>query len=117
MGAEELHERMLAWRGVRDKPCDRCSGSGVRTYGSTATWRGGIGGAAMTIGVCDLCWGSGSVKKPWPSHRRLTAADKLADAASQMLTMARIRPFHGGAITTLREALKEYEQTKGPNND
>jgi len=39
--------------------CTKCRGSGVRIYSSTATWRGGMGGAAMTRDVCDECWGTG----------------------------------------------------------
>lgn len=49
--------------------CLECNGSGYKLYGSTATWRGGIGGQAMTTSVCDKCWGSGSKSKPWPSWR------------------------------------------------
>jgi len=59
-------------RGVPpDDWCKDCSGTGVQLYGSTATWHGGIGGAAMTHDVCDKCWGSGSASKPWLSHRLL----------------------------------------------
>ena len=39
--------------------CEKCGGSGVHVYSSTATWMGGIGGQAMTMDVCDGCWGSG----------------------------------------------------------
>ena len=54
---------------IGDSPaCAKCSGLGTRCYGSTATWRGGVGGQALTSDVCDACWGSGSVH-PWPSHR------------------------------------------------
>lgn len=41
------------------------------TYGSTATWRGGMGGAAMTRDVCDQCWGSGDKHEPWTDLRKL----------------------------------------------
>jgi len=50
-------------------PCNKCYGLGTKMYGSTATWTGGIGGAAMTLGPCDTCWGSGLKRQPWPSHR------------------------------------------------
>lgn len=50
--------------------CPECNGSGYKLYGSTATWRGGIGGQAMTTSVCDKCWGSGSKSKTWPSWRK-----------------------------------------------
>ena len=50
--------------------CTSCSGHGKRTYGSTATWRGGLGGQMMTNGVCDGCWGSGDRHNPWPRPAR-----------------------------------------------
>lgn len=50
--------RFLEWRGV-EAPCSTCGGSGRRAYANTATWRGGIGGCAITDDVCDHCWGSG----------------------------------------------------------
>ena len=45
-----------------EEPCGTCGGiAGRRIYGSTSTWRGGIGGAAMTEDVCDKCWGTGDL--------------------------------------------------------
>ena len=70
--AFDAHLHMLQLRGV-DVPCVACRGSGVRVYGSTATWRGGIGGAAMTQDVCDRCWGSGDANRSWTDLRKLTA--------------------------------------------
>lgn len=67
----DIHQTMLDIRGI-DTPCKECGGWGVKTYGSTATWRGGIGGSALTDDVCDNCWGSGDENKKWPSHRLLT---------------------------------------------
>ncbi len=58
----------LEWRGI-DKPCLECTGTGYIVYGSTSTYWGGIGGAAMTKGVCNKCWGSGDADNPWPSHK------------------------------------------------
>jgi hypothetical protein len=56
------HEAQLAelcrLRGVRD-PCETCHGLGVKMYSSTATYWGGMGGAAMRRDLCDTCWGSG----------------------------------------------------------
>lgn len=72
---DELRE--LAARGDRLEdgatPCKRCGGRGVRAYGSTATWRGGVGGQAITNDVCDHCWGSGNEYTAWPSWRTLDA--------------------------------------------
>lgn len=75
----DLRGRMLAWRGLSySTPCGDCGGSGIQTYGSTATWHGGIGGAAMTDDVCDKCWGSGDANKSWPSHREFYAMKRAA---------------------------------------
>jgi len=67
----EIQAAMLNWRDVDlDDVCEGgCTGSGVRAYGDTSTWRGGIGGQSLTCDVCDSCWGSGSKSKPWPSRR------------------------------------------------
>jgi hypothetical protein len=73
----ESHPEAAFWnrlwdlRSIGDYPCKLCTGTGVRTYGSTATWRGGIGGQAMTPGVCDCCWGSGDAERPWINLREL----------------------------------------------
>ena len=67
--------RYLEWRGLDPatvKPCKDCSGSGVKAYGSTATWRGGAGGQMVTTAVCDKCWGSGDPENKWPSWRNRT---------------------------------------------
>lgn len=50
--------------------CDRCQGLGERAYANTTTWRGGIGGQAITAGVCDGCWGSGWSDAPGPDLRQ-----------------------------------------------
>jgi hypothetical protein len=57
--------------------CAPCSGSGYVTYATTATWRGGIGGARPTRAVCNHCWGSGSRSQRWPSWRTTEAAMRL----------------------------------------
>lgn len=64
---EREHERFLMWRAIEDTPCKDCTGSGVKLYGSTSTWRGGAGGQTVTTAVCNKCWGSGSAEQPWPS--------------------------------------------------
>lgn len=67
---EEVFADILEQRGVVER-CSACIGLGVRAYGSTATWRGGVGGMTITSDVCDKCWGSGDANSPWPSHRSL----------------------------------------------
>lgn len=118
---ESLTERFLMWRGIdgdRDQPCPACAGSGKRSYASTATWRGGIGGQAITVDVCDRCWGSGVKDKPWPSHRltetalhqtrRLTIS--VAREVKEKLDRAReaIREFVRIADETQRTADERY---------
>jgi hypothetical protein len=73
---DEFLEKALEWRGISfvDEACDGCGGSGVVAYGSTATWHGGIGGQAITNGVCDKCWGSGNRLHKWADLRKLRAA-------------------------------------------
>lgn len=67
---EEAWRRMCDLRGV-ETPCPKCDGYGVRLYGSTSTWRGGMGGQALTHGVCDSCWGSGDATRQWTDLRKL----------------------------------------------
>lgn len=66
---EEFWQAALEWRGI-ESPCGVCGGSGTRAYGSTSTWHGGVGGQAITNGVCDKCWGSGDANHSWMSHRK-----------------------------------------------
>ena len=75
---QSLHAAMmLEWRGVEHGcECLACGGAGVRSYPSTSTWRGGIGGQAFTTDVCDKCWGSGDRNNAWPSHRAPVEACK-----------------------------------------
>jgi hypothetical protein len=79
-------EDFLRWRGV-DDPCLTCDGSGVRTYGSTATWRGGMGGASCTRDVCDTCWGTGDRFRRGLDLRRLRDEEsaRIAQAAATAL--------------------------------
>lgn len=70
----EFCEWLLRVREIQSA-CDRCLGTGVRAYGSTATWRGGIGGQSVTSDVCDACWGSGDSERPW-LNLRLNAAER-----------------------------------------
>ena len=69
------NDRRLEWRGIYEEngheACKSCSGSGGKLYGSTATWKRGIGGQAMTHGVCDICWGSGRSDRPWLNLKEL----------------------------------------------
>jgi len=59
--------------------CQRCQGYGYRAYGSTATWRGGIGGQAITTDVCDVCWGSGRHDVKHGDQRQLRSLLRAVD--------------------------------------
>jgi hypothetical protein len=70
--AIEAAERLLAVaRTLKGVACKGCSGFGNRTYGDTSTWRGGAGGQAMTVGVCDKCWGTGRTDRTGVNLRKL----------------------------------------------
>lgn len=66
-----------------EPPCPRCFGDGWIAYGSTATYHGGMGGAAMTPGVCDKCWGSGLEHTIWPSHKEFYSMKRKAAKTSE----------------------------------
>ena len=80
-----------------DQPCGRCGGDGQRSYSNTATWRGGIGGAAITSDVCDGCWGTGDAANPgadlraWEASRQrdveVMAGEFLASSLGVGLTV------------------------------
>lgn len=70
--ATEKWNEFLKWRGIEPgDECLMCDGTGWVTYGSTATYWGGVGRAAMTPGACNKCWGSGRRSVIWPSHKLL----------------------------------------------
>ena len=58
---QSCFEKFLEWRNLtKEEVCVSCLGSGVKTYGNTTTWKGGIGGQALTNDICNDCWGTGS---------------------------------------------------------
>ncbi len=76
---QEFLERMCRFRNINPSHiCPVCEGSGIRTYGNTTTYMSGIGGQAMTIGVCDECWGSGDLSKPGTDLRKLQTTTNKA---------------------------------------
>lgn len=87
---EEFLDAALNWRCITPgEQCQNCGGAGKLAYGSTATWRrSGIGGAAITVDVCNSCWGSGDRHRPWPSHDRARTITN-DPKASDPLTWAR----------------------------
>lgn len=107
----------LRFSGVRN-PCHRCHGLGHIAYSSTATWRGGMGGAAMTRDVCNSCWGSGIEGEPWTDIQKLEAemdAQVEARAVSWLadITMARW-PVMRPAILELIAVFEKLERERRP---
>ena len=78
----ECFRELWRLRGV-ENPCHECNGLGIKAYGSTATWHGGIGGQVVTGGICDHCWGTGdedrhglNLKKWLPLIEKAKGVDK-----------------------------------------
>lgn len=125
MTDEELRCRMLDWRGIQSgDECRTCDGSGRRIYGSSATWRGGMGGQMITCDVCDTCWGSGDRFRPGTDLRRLRneesaraaaeAVDLLARSAGATLVTARLQVLE--IVAVLREAVAKADSGRGGRN-
>jgi hypothetical protein len=66
---DETRELLGLVHQLTNVACSKCGGTGYRAYGSTSTWRGGIGGQAITSGICDSCWGSGRSDKTFGNLR------------------------------------------------
>lgn len=93
--------RLCNWRGITEgEECPECGGSGTKAYGSTATWHGGIGGQAITSGVCDRCWGSGSISWQGANLKNIKQQFAAKDAE-----IARLK----AQVEMLREALDNYD--------
>jgi len=56
---EEAKRLLQTARHLAGVACQKCAGRGRCGYASTATWHGGVGGQAITVAVCDKCWGTG----------------------------------------------------------
>lgn len=83
-----LIENLRCRRNIEGDFCPKCNGWGVLTYPSTATWRGGIGGAAMTSDVCDACWGTGDASRSGADLRKLRNEEdaRVARRAVSLIT-------------------------------
>ena len=102
--------------------CERCGGVGSFMYGNTSTWRNGVGGSMMTVGVCNKCWGSGSQEKPWPSWRSIEGDRRNAELLSERFEIAsrEVDRLKSENATLQREAAKVHRcyehggKTRGP---
>lgn len=104
---------LRARRGIADgDECLKCDGFGLMIYPNTATWHGGIGGARLTLDVCQFCWGSGSASQPWPSWRDRERMDRLIEKLDAACgpKIAWINDLPADVRTTVRalRALREF---------
>ncbi len=88
----DLRVRFLSWRGI-EETCAKCGGAGERAYPNTTTWAGGIGGQAITSGVCDVCWGTGDTHRKGADLKKIrgdmSTLKARAEAAESALCRAR----------------------------
>lgn len=106
----------LRWRGV-DDPCLRCNGSGVRTYSSGATWRGGMGTTRTERDVCDVCWGTGDRYRTGVDLRRLRDEERkrVAEAAlTAVVDSCGMQPGSGYAAELLLELDRLVDRRRMP---
>jgi hypothetical protein len=103
---EQRIQCFLDWRGV-EGPCTVCGGTGKKAYGSTATWHGGIGGATMTSGVCDHCWGSGDEHNHGADLRKMIGVLRAKDARIAELEAA--QQWHPASEPPPQEACVGYD--------
>lgn len=117
----EMRDRFLRWRGVED-PCLVCDGAGMKYYGNTSSWRGGMGGAAMTWDVCDGCWGTGDRFRHGCDLKRLRLEEqhRISEAAVEELarscgaSLGSARSEVAAIIQVLRDAADKAD--KGRRN-
>ena len=80
---EARWQSLYRWRGLnpkKDTICPECQGAGVRLYSDSGTWQQGLPGVekVMTRDVCDKCWGSGAINRPFVSlHAFLRQNEEL----------------------------------------
>ena len=65
-------------------------------------WQGGIGGAAMTRDVCDVCWGSGDKHKTWQDLRVWRDRDT---EMSREQAFKYLQTVFGASLSSLRKDL------------
>jgi hypothetical protein len=112
---DEALSEVLRMRHV-EEPCTKCHGFGNKSYPTTATWRGGVGGQAITVDVCDACWGTGDAIRAGVNLRRLFAEEEARVAARAVsllgesvgVGMETMRP----AVVALVKELEALAKTK-----
>jgi hypothetical protein len=99
--------RFLEWRGIDVEyggaaVCKDCQGSGVKAYGGTSTWRGGMCGQMITSDVCDKCWGSGNTNDKGADLRKFTGELQAAKR---------------GAVTAYQKGQEDMRESAGETID
>lgn len=115
---EELHQRLLAWRGV-DDPCLKCNGAGNVVYGHGSTWRGGMGATCTALDVCDSCWGTGDRYRYGVNLRQLRDEEskRVAERAVSALADSTGAQFRGkDTLDLMLELDRIVDRRKLPPN-
>lgn len=89
-GAQPHDDACVTLKRYLDKVCEACHGAGQRSYSSTATWRGGMGGQTTRSDVCDKCWGTGDELNPGYNIREAEATfrERVTEEAARTLADA-----------------------------
>lgn len=93
---EEDFLKVLCERRGIENICKGCNGSGTKLYANTSTWQHGIGGQAMTVDVCEDCWGTGDENKKGFDLRRIKIFKDNEKCLRKMLWLG-----HGCPVTSL----------------
>ena len=95
-----------SWRGVDEHDvCAECGGAGTELYGNTSTYHYSAGGQAMTLSVCDKCWGSGNKQKPWRSWKIIEQQTQELEKLTKLY--ATTRSALAETSTTQEEAIRQ----------
>lgn len=99
--------------------CKQCGGRGQRSYANTATWRGGVGGCAITADVCDECWGTGRSDEHGTDLRALeTELHDLRDQRAREASEEWLAREVGARFVSVRPHLATIaEQLKNKRGD
>ena len=101
---------MAEFRGFYElNSCTSCGGTGYRAYASTATWRGGAGGMAITNDICDRCWGSGDSTNTWCDLWKIS--NQLAEKDAQISKDGRALKEAHAELSRLYAKIERLEAT------
>lgn len=101
--SDDLQRRSLEWRGIEPgNECPRCTGSGVRWYSISSTWRGGMGAGSSTRDLCDSCWGSGDGTIPFRDLRKLVKNAERTSSQNAVRDLLRMADVLGDASEAVK---------------